>query len=268
LLVTLTFAALKRERAFAAGCWLGLGLFKFQIVLPLVLVITMQVAAKQKAMQRGMQRKGNSFLYGFAFVAAALAALSGVISGWSVFIAYPRFLFRLQEQPFAGVDPQAMANFRGLLYFFVHGDGSAFVLIAIAISSGAALLTTGMGWKQAYKSVPIRGLRKTTNSATFNLAFSNSVLFALLVSYHLNPHDLSLLLLPMSLLLRHLQLKIPPGEPAVHWLAASLLAILLLPPLHLAALRAHEYVLVVVPMLAVFVIETSMLRQNRAASVN
>ena len=36
----------------------------------------------------------------------------------------------------------------------------------------------------------------------FDLAFASTVTFALLVSYHLNPHDLSLLLLPIALLLQ------------------------------------------------------------------
>ncbi|MGC1962164.1 MAG: glycosyltransferase family 87 protein, partial [Candidatus Sulfotelmatobacter sp.] len=35
LLAVLAFAALRRGRGFAAGCWLGLGLFKFQLALPL-----------------------------------------------------------------------------------------------------------------------------------------------------------------------------------------------------------------------------------------
>ena len=36
LLVVLAFAALRRDRGFASGCWLGLALFKFHLVLPLV----------------------------------------------------------------------------------------------------------------------------------------------------------------------------------------------------------------------------------------
>ncbi len=41
LLVVLAFTALRRGRAFAAGCWLGLGLFKFQLVLPIVVVLVL-----------------------------------------------------------------------------------------------------------------------------------------------------------------------------------------------------------------------------------
>src|ERR1700719_1529615 len=63
LFVTLAFTALRCHRSFAAGCWLGLGLFKFHLVLPLALVL---------ALQKGR----NGFLRGFALMAVALAAVS------------------------------------------------------------------------------------------------------------------------------------------------------------------------------------------------
>jgi hypothetical protein len=55
LFVTLAFTALRSNRAFAAGCWLGLGLFKFNLVLPLALVL---------ALQKGR----NGFVRGFALM--------------------------------------------------------------------------------------------------------------------------------------------------------------------------------------------------------
>ena len=96
LLVVLAFTALRRERAFGAGCWLGLGLFKFQIVLPLVLVL---VLTQNRTARNGLAK-------GFGMIALTLAGLSAAISGWSVFTAYPEFLLHLQEQPFAGVIPR------------------------------------------------------------------------------------------------------------------------------------------------------------------
>src|SRR5882762_8531307 len=212
LFVTLAFTALRSNRAFAAGCWLGLGLFKFNLVLPLALVL---------ALQKGR----NGFVRGFAVMALALAAVSAAISGWAVFAAYPRFLLHLQEQPFAGVFPQAMANFRGLTYVLFPNDGSHFAIFTMAALSLSALFITLTGWQGAtLVSYPNHF---PANQGTFDLAFGNTILFALLVSYHLNPHDLSLFLLPTSLLLYHARVgTIFVLTKHARWLVEGLLALL------------------------------------------
>jgi hypothetical protein len=237
LLVVLAFVALRRGRAFAAGCWLALGLFKFHLVLPLMLVMVLT-----------QNRNARSALAkGFTLVALALAGLSAAISGWSVFLVYPRFLLHLKAQPFAGIVPQAMANFRGLVYLFFHADLSTATVALLSILSAAALIKTLLGWKK---------------DGEFDLAFANTVVFALVVSYHLNPHDLSLLLLPIALLLNRLLKQTPRISQPAHWMMLSLLGILFLPPLHLWALRAGVYALVGLPMLALFLGGESMLRQG------
>jgi len=250
LFVTLAFTALRCHRCFAAGCWLGLGLFKFHLVLPLALVL---------ALQKGR----NDFLRGFALVAVALAAVSAAISGWAVFAAYPKFLLHLQEQPFAGVFPQAMANFRGLSYVLVHNDGSPFAIFTTGFLSVSALLIALVGWQGAtVASYPIYAPK---NQVAFDVAFGNTILFALLVSYHLNPHDLSLLLLPVSLLLyrARVEARFAFTKPA-QWLVEGLIALLFLPPLHLLALEEHRYVMLAVPVLALLIVCTLLLRRNRA----
>jgi hypothetical protein len=254
LFVTLAFTALRCNRAFAAGCWLGLGLFKFNLVLPLALVL---------ALQKGR----NGFLRGFALMALALAALSAAISGWAVFAAYPRFLLHLEEQPFAGIFPQAMANFRGLSYILFHNDGSRFAIFTMAALSASALLIVLIGWQDrtlaSYPNCPPK------NQVAFDIALGNTILFALLVSYHLNPHDLSLLLLPISLLLYRVRVegRFAFTKPA-QWLVEGLIALLFLPPLHLLALDEHEYAMVAVPLLALLMICTFLLRRNRAQQLS
>jgi Glycosyltransferase family 87 len=233
LLVVLAFVALRRGRAFATGCWLGLALFKFQLILPLVAVLVLT-----------QNRNARSALAkGFSLVALALAALSAAVSGWSVFLVYPRFLLHLQAQPFHGIVPQAMANLRGLVYFFFHDDHSLGAVLTLSLLCAAALIETLRGWKLGSKK---------KKEDEFDLAFANTVVFALLVSYHLNPHDLSLLLLPIALLLRSVWRQTPRVSDPAHWIALSFLAILFLPPLHLWALRAGVYALLSVPMLALF----------------
>jgi hypothetical protein len=236
LLVILSFAALRRGRGLAAGCWLGLGLFKFQLALPLALVL---VVTQNRNIRTGLVK-------GFSLAALALAALSAAISGWSVFLIYPKFLLHLKAQPFAGIVPQAMANFRGLIYLLFHSDQSSGAVISLSILCAAALIMTLVGWRKMGRN------NNNDNKDNFDLAFANSVTFALLVSYHLNPHDLSLALLPIALLLRSTSARTPAARKTANWVTLGLLAIFLLPPLHLWALKAGAYALVGLPLLALF----------------
>jgi len=242
LLVILGFTALRRESAFSAGCWLGLGVFKFQIVLPLVLVLLLTQGRNAR----------NGLAKGFGLVALALAGLSAAISGWSVFIDYPRFLLHLRAQPFAGVIPQAMANLRGLTYFLFRSDQSTWAVAAVTILSASALIKTLTIWKQARLASSLSP--NSSSRDEFDLAFTNTVVFALLVSYHLNPHDLTLLLLPISVLLQRRFGRTPRLSRAENWITLSLVGILFLPPVHLWALQAAVYGLLSLPLLALFVI--------------
>jgi hypothetical protein len=241
LLVVLAYTALRHDRAFAAGCWLGLGLFKFQLVVPLLLVLVMT--------QRGNVRSGLA--KGFSLVALALAAVSAAISGWRVFTAYPDFLLHLQAQPFAGIVPQAMANFRGLTYFFFRSDHSVWAVAAVAILSAAALIPTLRIWEFARPASPPQSAAERQDK--FDLAFAVTMLFALLVSYHLNPHDLSLLLLPIALLM-HRTMARKEGPGPANWITLTLVAIMFLPPLHLLALTAGFYALLSLPLFALLMI--------------
>jgi hypothetical protein len=240
LLVVLAFTALRRGRGFAAGCWLALGLFKFQVVLPLVLVLVLTQSRNSR----------NGLAKGFGLTALALAAVSVAISGWSVLALYPNFLLHFHEQPLGGIAPQAMANFRGLTCLFLNRDQSDWAIAAVLILSAAALITTLIGWKQARLASQLSPPAAT--HAEFDLAFSNTVLFALLVSYHLNPHDVALLLLPISLLLHRMLAQTPRLPNPTKWTTLGLLGILFLPPLHLWALTAGAYDVVGIPVLLLF----------------
>jgi len=242
LLIVLAFTRLRRGDAFAAGCWLGLGLFKFQLVLPLAVVLLL--------------RRNSSARYalakGFGLITFVLVGLSPAISGWSVFRAYPAFLSRLGAQKFAGVFPRAMANFRGSIYFFLHSDRSTAAIAAVCIGSMLALLATLFVWNGPRR--PATALPAVESRDDFDLAFVNTVLFALLVSYHLNPHDLTLLLLPIAVLLYR---AFAPAARTADRITAGLAGILFLPPLHLWALQRNAYALISIPVLLLFVITAS-----------
>ena len=250
----LAFKALRRNGAFAAGCWLGLGLFKFHLVLPMlgVLLLTREDSARK------------SMAKGFGLVTVALAVVSAAISGWSVFRDYPAFLLHLRKQTICRDFPtQAMANLRGLGYIIFHNDQSARAITVLSIGSILALLLTVIGWKD------LRLTREADATANgydnFDRAFANTVLFALLISYHLNPHDLTVLLLPLALMVDRAVRRRP--RPA-DWVTACLVAVLFLPPLHLWALQARAYVLVSVPLLTLFVVNSFSAWKSEGANDN
>jgi hypothetical protein len=74
---------------------------------------------------------------------------------------------------------------------------------------------------------------------------------ATLVSYHLSPHDLTILLLPLVLILNYIHTT--SGIPT--WMRAALIVtsgVVFLPPLDLLLVRAHLYVFASVPILMLF----------------
>jgi hypothetical protein len=255
LIVVLAFSALRSGGGFAAGVWLGLGLFKFQVVLPLVLVLAL---TQNRSIKVALAK-------GFSLTMLALAAISIAISGWSVLTVYPGFLLHFKEQPYAGLVPEAMANFRGLTYLFFRSDQSPWAVAVLSILCAAALIKTLGDWKQVPITFPLTPA--TTTHDEFDLAFANTVLFTLLVSYHLNPHDLTLLLLPISLLMhrRWRQTSRPPA--LLNWLSIGLLGLVSLPPLHLWTLKMGRYALISLPMLALFLTSGIMTRQGRTLHI-
>ena len=252
LLVILAFRALRQGRGFSCGCWLGLGLFKFEIVLPVMFVLFLTQSRSVT----------NALAKGFGLIVLLLAAVSAATSGWSVFSAYPKFLLHLNTQPYAGIVPRAMANFRGLAYFFFHRDGTAWAVAMVTICSALTLFKTVNDWRGAAPA-----LRPSPAHDGFDLAFANTILFGLLVSYHLNPHDLCLLLLPGFLFLYSSLAQTPLLPARENWTTVGLIAILFLPPLQLWALRAGAYALVSLPVLALFLSGTSRTRPTKAVPV-
>jgi hypothetical protein len=238
LLVVLAFTAFRQGRGFACGCWLGLGLFKFEIVLPIALVLAL---SQSRSITSALAR-------GFGLIALLLAGVSAGIAGWSVFSAYPKFLLHLQAQPFAGIAPLAMANFRGLAYFFFQREGEFWPILVVTTCSALTLIKTVNDWKKAHRAFEINHAESSVDE--LDLAFGGTVLFAVLVSYHLNPHDLGLLLLPVFLFLHRSLVKRSRLSTSANRLAVALVAILFLPPLHLWALSAGSYALIGLPIIA------------------
>lgn len=174
LLCTLGFDALKRETNFLAGCWFALGAFKFQWILPIIVLIVVWKVKRVAA--------------GFAMVSLILAFVSIGLVGWQNMLHYPAYVLRVVNTPsFGGVGSEIMPNLRGLLtgwpWPFLRTVGS------ITAVSSAVILFLLAATKGRGKSHPQR----------LELQFSLAILVSGLIGWHTNAHDLALLILPLVL---------------------------------------------------------------------
>lgn len=224
--VAMSLVALTQRKEFLAGCLLACGLFKFHLVLPLALILAVNRTKK--------------FLLGFLSLALVLALISVAVCGPTLFVAYPRFLLALPTLEFSGIHPWQMANMRGLAALFIPGWRSGSFVLTIA----ASLLMISIALRRSIVA------RRQSQAAA--LIFASAVLVAVLVSYHLSPHDLSLLLLPMSVISGYM-LSSTPISTWIRTVLIASLVILYLPVLHLLLLAAHSYACAAIPILALFV---------------
>jgi hypothetical protein len=174
LLCVLGFNALKREADILAGCWFALGVFKFQFILPVVLLL--------------MIWRRRRVAIGFAAVAAMLVLISAGLVGWRGLLQYPAFALLITRSPSlggvaAGFAPNLRGLMLGLLSPFSKPLGTALGLFA-----SAALF-----YFAATKGRP------PAQGAKFEVQFSLAVAVSTLVAWQTNMHDLSLLVLPLVL---------------------------------------------------------------------
>ncbi len=176
-----TYRFLKSGRGFLAGAILGLLLLKPQVALPLALFLIV--------------RYGFSLFAGFAVGGSIVFAASVVLVTWQGFLALVRVLLLTgsvsvsQNIPTGsfGVFPFIMPNIRGL----ISGLTAWFLPGRIVFARTIALTTCLVLWA-------IRTLRGT--GFDFDAAFSLSTTCAVLVSYYLHIHDLTVMQVPLGLL--------------------------------------------------------------------
>jgi Glycosyltransferase family 87 len=170
----LAYVALQRDSLFLAGCCLALGLFRFHLVLPMVFIFLLHRKWKLVA--------------GFASVAAGLALISAWVVGIRQALLYPSWLWKLEGSMGTSAPLlSAMANLRGMLYTVLHRDAGPLSRIVLAAIAVLLLLWTA-------KKCNFRG-----SLSDFDLSFSLVLVTTIVTSYHVLPHDLSLLLLAVLL---------------------------------------------------------------------
>lgn len=161
----------QRQQEMPAGVVLALALMKFQIALPVALLLL-------------IGRKGR-MVTGFAMGAVALALLSFLLIGSKGGALYLHSMTTMTAQTAVnaagakthyGMYPTDMPNLHGLLFALSHG--TRWGLLATLLLSCAVLVWAARSGGSLLVALPA----------------------AMLVSYHMQPHDLTLLLLPLSVL--------------------------------------------------------------------
>jgi hypothetical protein len=212
LLYALAFVCMKKQRDAWAGCWLALGLFKFHLVVPFVLLLVLQGRKK--------------LLYGFVPVASALVAVSLAVVGKEAMFSYPKYVLHLENLKAGGIAPSAMPNLRGILDM-VLGSTPFFTPVVVTLSIGVISFAAWRSYGNDRFNL-------------FNLKFSLAAFVTALVSFHAMDYDLSMLMLPTFLLTDELLAQGNFSEwPA--WLIACSGMVLFFSPLQLLLLMRYGY---------------------------
>jgi len=227
LVYILTFISLKGSRDLLAGIFLGLGLFKFQFVVPFALIFLL--------------RKKWRFLAGFALSATVLGALSLVAVGWQGMTGYVHLLLSIGSNPGnvsygSAVD---MPTLHGFVYALLSRIvGVRAISIVVAAISVLLILFTASRWEHA---------ERTAGDNSFDLVFAAAVAMSLMTGLHMFTHDFSPLMLALLLVAAHFP---SDGHPGLRWLLGITMALFWFPPLYFILVGRHGLYLMF-PLLAV-----------------
>jgi hypothetical protein len=215
LLNALAFAALKRNADTLAGCWLGLSVFKFQLIVPLVLILVCW--------------KRTKVLKSFVVIAAGLAAISVAITGWAGAWRYPGYVLHVEtfmEWDRIAVD---MPNLRGLIEGWSFSRGFPIAhLITIGFSVGLLVWVIARARSRRASGEP----SDPALDPEFDLQFSAAMVAAVLISYHAFPYDLSLLVIPLLLVVNY-AIETTSFQPRTNWALTLPMGLLFLTPIYL-----------------------------------
>jgi hypothetical protein len=198
---------LRRNRIFLAGLLMSVGLMKFQIAIPIFLLFCVW--------------KQWRVVYGFLVGAVVVTVTSVAMVGASGMVVYWHSMLGMTKQTAFhaaaakaryGMFPADMPNLHGLTFGLSHGATWGLVLNVV-------LCCIVLGFAARQKASLLVALPA-----------------AMLVSYHMQPHDLTLLLLPLSFELDELlrrAFRYRNGDRralrTIDWILASSMLLLILP---------------------------------------
>ncbi len=230
-LLAAALVSLERNRDLTAGALAGVGLFKFQIVVPIVLLFL-------------LWRRWR-FVKGFMFSAILVGLLSFITCGWAEMVVFVHSLLSvgagLPAVPGEINFPlriNIMANLRGLIY-------------------GLASLRAPQRWLQVttllLSSIVVISVRARGRQQRGGDALVLAITAGVVVSYYLFIHDLSILLIPIVLTLDRFISRNGTGEPFGR-AAAAISALLFVAPMCIFVIPAHFYLVSVLICAFLFVL--------------
>jgi len=234
LAVTLAFRAMHLRADFAAGCFLGAGLFRFHLVIPLVFILLLWGRGKVVA--------------GFAAAAGGLFLISAAILGWKATFAYPTYLWLWISVPGVGRPPASLLpSLFGLVSGWPGLERIQWLLRLAAFVASAGLL------------VLVARLKHVVNDPRFfDLGFACAILVSVLVGYNTSTYDLALLVLPMFAVAQDLIHE----QKGFRSLALPLLPLLVSPLWLLLGMRGQKFNLIAVLLLWwLFAVRKELLRR-------
>jgi hypothetical protein len=177
LLMVLVFNNLLIRQDMAAGIYLGLGLFKFNLVLSMALLL-------------GLAGRGR-VLRGFLASAASLLIVSVAIAGPRVLISYPAYLLEMNRAEGVGfIHTQSMPNLHGLLSStFVSASDARMIQCILFLVAVVTIAYTARLW---------RAHMQEANGVA--LGYCLSLVVSILISYYAYLYDMTLLVIPVLLL--------------------------------------------------------------------
>ena len=189
LFCVLAWRALKKDAEIQAGCWFGAAAFKFQIIIPIVLLMVVW--------------KRRRVLIGFAAVCFGLAMTSIGLVGWEGLLRYPAFVLQVVKTAgLGGVPPSFLPTLHGLI------AGRPLYSSGIVGTVITGLISVGLLFIAAWKG------RLAQDADQRDLQFCLAIAVAEIIAWHSNIHDFSLLLLPLVLIADYC-LRTKP-QPSTH----------------------------------------------------
>jgi hypothetical protein len=237
-----TFVSLKRKRYAMAGSLLALGLYKPQLVLPLVGMFL-------------LHRRWPS-VFGFLFTGMVLGAISLAMVGWDGLIGLLSLWLPMIQRGQV-VWPELMTNLRGLVYMILDLGG---------LTGATNVLTLGLSILVYLIALRLWPRNADEENELFDLRFALAVVMTALVSFHLYSYDGTLLVIPLIVMLNQV-LKEPNPYPVRHRVFLALLITLFLPLAPNVFLTAAMLAWWAVPLPVLFgVIAVEIWRRSESAS--
>ncbi len=186
LFCVLAWKALTKKKDVLAGGWFALGAFKFQLMLPIVLLIVIW--------------KRKRVLIGFMAVSVVLALISVGLVGWQGLLHYPSFVLQIANTPtLGGVPPDFIPNLHGLVMGWpFHLSGAAGTAVILLSSAGLFVFAVARG-------------RIGPGPGNGALHFLLAIAVSDLIGWQTNVHDFSLLVLPLVLIADYCW-RMPPRQ--------------------------------------------------------